>query len=146
LGSERKRRGSGRTRKPREASWRLCRVPEKAEALDPKDLSLGELSKKSGVSKCYLSHRFVRLVGCSFSIYKARKRIEKAKRLLTTTDKSVGEISDELGCCRVDHFCKNFKAATGYTTTRFRNYFAKHKRFPPDKGWLQGKKMGIKST
>jgi len=94
-----KRWDSGRTRKPREASWRLCRVMEQAESQEPENLNLGKLCEKSGVSRSYVSHNFVPLAGCSFSIYKARRRIEKAKLLLTTTDKSVEEISDELGCC-----------------------------------------------
>ena len=113
---------------------------EQAESQEPENLNLGKLCEKSGVSRSYVSHNFVPLAGCSFSIYKARRRIEKAKHLLTTTDKSVEDISDELGCCGPSYFCRNFKAATGYTTTQFRNYFAKHKRFPLDKGWLCARK------
>lgn len=108
--------------------------------MDSNDLCLGKLCEKAGVSRSYVSHNFLPLAGCSFNVYKARRRMEKAKRLLTTKDKSVGEISEELGCCGPSYFCKNFKAATGYTTTQFRNFFSKHKRFPPDKGWLCARK------
>lgn len=146
LGRRSVNQGSGRKGKPKDVSWLLRRVSEEAEALDLKDLSLGELGNKIGVSRSYVAHNFVPLAGCSFSVYKARRRIKKAKLLLTTTDKSVEDISDEVGCCRSDYFCKNFKAATGYTTTEFRGYFVKHKRFPPDKGWLRCTKIGIECT
>ena len=114
---------------------------DEAEALDSNDLSQRALCEKAGVSKSFVSHNFPQAAECSFRLFKVRKRIEKAKHLLTTTDKSVEKISDELGCCGPSYFCRTFKEATGYTTIRFRNYFAKHKRFPPDKGWLGAQKV-----
>ncbi len=38
-----------------------------------------------------------------------KKKLEKASRLLMTTDKSIGEISNESGFVNVSHFCKLFQ-------------------------------------
>jgi AraC-like DNA-binding protein len=47
-------------------------------------------------------------------------KIDWAIILLQTTDKTVLEISEELGYSSLSHFCKLFRAQTGETPRKFR--------------------------
>ena len=47
-------------------------------------------------------------------------KIDWAIILLQTTDKTVLEISEELGYSSLSHFCKMFRAQTGKTPGKFR--------------------------
>lgn len=49
-----------------------------------------------------------------------RARIDTAKNRLTDTDESVQVLSEQLGYRNVTHFCRQFKALTGLTPSRFR--------------------------
>ncbi len=99
--------------------------------MDPKNLNLQQLAEVSGVSVFYLSRNFLKLSGCSFDAYKIQRRLDEAKRLLTETTDPIKKISDKVGCCSSDLFAHNFKVATGFTPTAYRNYFWQNHRHPP---------------
>jgi AraC-like DNA-binding protein len=121
LGKKRRQRVTVQKGKSKEISWRLLRAYELAAFMDPKDLNLQQLSEVSGVSVFHLSRSFIKLSGCPFEAYKMRRRLEKAKRLLTETTDPIKKISDVLGCCSPELFTHNFKVATGFTPTAYRN-------------------------
>ncbi len=52
------------------------------------------------------------------------KRIERARRLLLESDRSLAGIAEELGYCDQYFFNRQFKRVTGISPARFRREFA----------------------
>ncbi len=65
---------------------------------------------------------FTRSEHVSLSKYITEIRVEMAKRLLETTEKSCQEICDGVGFSRADVGARTFKRITGRTMKEFRNY------------------------
>jgi AraC-like DNA-binding protein len=72
------------------------------------------------MNKSYLSRLFKQETGETFSEYLMRRRVEKAKRLLRSSEKSVDEITESIGLESVNHFYRIFKRVTGTTPGAFR--------------------------
>lgn len=84
------------------------------------EITLDELCSVSGISKQYLCLLFKNTLGTRPMEYIAKRRIQAAKELLVSTDKSVEEISEEVGFCTASYFCKLFKRYEGMTPSAFR--------------------------
>lgn len=76
-------------------------------------LTLDELAQKAGMSRTYFSSVFKKLNGMTPWEYIGLRRIELAKKLLRTTDKSVLEISLDCGFNNISQFNRQFKGITG---------------------------------
>ena len=61
------------------------------------DLSLDDLSKKTGYSKFYLSRLFSDITGCTIYKYIKMRRITEAARRLTDTEAAIIDIAFEAG-------------------------------------------------
>ena len=61
------------------------------------------------------------LTGMSTSAFITATRISMAKKLLSTTSKTVGEISDQCGFEYQSYFNRIFKNNTGFTPAEYRN-------------------------
>lgn len=85
------------------------------------ELSLEQVSNQVGLSRSYFSSLFHKIEHKTFKIYLMELRIHHAKRLLTSTDKKIYEISCEVGCCDAGYFNRIFKRMTGMTPLQFRN-------------------------
>ena len=83
-------------------------------------LTLEELAKKAGMSRTYFSSVFKSLNGLTPWEYIGLKRIERAKRLLLTSDKSVLEISLDCGFNSISQFNRQFKHITGRTPLEYK--------------------------
>ena len=64
--------------------------------------------------------------GISPNEWLIRRRIERAKKLLTTTDETVISIAHQVGFADHGYFCRIFKRHTGYTPNGFRIYQMQH--------------------
>ena len=84
-------------------------------------LTLDELAQKAGMSRTYFSAVFKNLNGMTPWEYIGLKRIERAKRLLRTTDKSVLDISLECGFNNVSQFNRQFKRITGLKPLEYKS-------------------------
>lgn len=80
-----------------------------------------ELADLAGYSVTYFTRRFREETGFGISDYVKAARIERAKILLNTLDKSVQEISDQLGFTTRNYFTHCFRDVTGMTPVEFRN-------------------------
>lgn len=83
-------------------------------------ISLDTLSGQFYLNKEYLSKIFKQEYAVSIFDYVDFLRIEKAKKLLTETEKSVGEITEELGFYDESHFNRKFKKMTGTTPREYK--------------------------
>ena len=83
-------------------------------------LTLPRLSEWTGYSDTYLSKKFREETGQTISEYIAASRIERAKDLLISTDRSIREICESVGWPGQSRFGACFKKATGMTPGEYR--------------------------
>lgn len=80
------------------------------------------LAEQMELSKDYMGKLFRNSLGVTISDYCTRLKMEKAKSMLTGTNKKVYEIGDELGYSTVDYFTRLFKNYTGCTPAGYRRH------------------------
>lgn len=78
------------------------------------------VAEACGVSRKTLCTRFKQETGETFASYVRRLRIERAQRLLDTTDLEVSQIAYHTGFSSQSHLQTVFKMATGYTPREWR--------------------------
>ena len=86
-----------------------------SEALDG-----DSVAEACGVSRKTLCTRFKKETGETFASYVRRLRVERARRLLDTTDHEVAHIAYETGFSSQSHLQTVFKQMTGYTPREWR--------------------------
>jgi AraC family transcriptional regulator len=83
-------------------------------------LSLGRIADAAQLSPFHFNHVFRLLTGIPPSVYLAALRIEQAKKLLLTTEKSVTDICFDVGYTSQGTFTTRFSQFVGTTPTRLR--------------------------
>ncbi len=83
-------------------------------------VSMNEMAQLCHLSSNYFSRLFHREMGESFVTHVNRRKIELAKRELRETNKSVSQISTELGYLNTSHFINLFKRFEGITPLLYR--------------------------
>lgn len=89
------------------------------ENLDKK-LSLDDISGHIYMDKCRFCSQFKQVTGYLFSEYINLVRIERAKILLSHTEKDISEIASSLGFGSQGYFSTIFKKNTNLTPSKFR--------------------------
>ena len=93
------------------------------------ELSLGrkirvaDLAALVGYTEYYLTEKFKKETGQSVSSYIRYAKVERAKVLLESGEKSVKEISELLAFNTVNYFIQSFRETTGYTPAQYRKKF-----------------------
>jgi AraC-like DNA-binding protein len=93
------------------------------EHLD-EEISLGELARRVGSSKFYICKLFKRCMGITFTEYRSRCRVEKAKSLLLEPNRRVSEIAFDAGFQSLTHFNRIFRSIVGESPSNFRDGLA----------------------
>lgn len=83
-------------------------------------ISLSMLAETTGMNASYISHLFKKEVGLTISEYIQNERIEEAKKMMLSSNKSLAEIYTPLGFIDQSHFTKVFKKFAGVTPKDFR--------------------------
>lgn len=84
------------------------------------ELTLDEISRRINISPYYFSKLFKEEIGQSFIEYMTNVRMETAKTLLLTTNKSMKEICSEIGYADPNYFSRTFKKNVGVTPTEYK--------------------------
>lgn len=84
------------------------------------DISLDALGKKVGLSPIYISKMFKERLGINYIDFLTECRIEKAKKLLCDPEKSIKEITFEVGYHEPNYFSKVFKKVCNTSPKEFR--------------------------
>ncbi len=84
-------------------------------------MSLEKISNHLGITPEYASACFKKHMGISLMKYSKKIKIDRAKVLLLTTNKSLLDISISLGFYDQSHFSRTFKSFEGITPSQFRN-------------------------
>ena len=85
-----------------------------------KDLSVQDISKEVNVSKSVLYKQFHRYYGCTVSEYINQLRVEKSTALLTHTNFSIEDISQQCGFLSAAYYSKVFKRLKNTTPLKYR--------------------------
>lgn len=87
------------------------------------NITLQDIAKKEFLSTDYLSHGIKDVTGYSFTDLLNSNRVEEALKLLLDTDKTISEISEEVGFSHTRYFNKHFKIQYNYTPFQYRKKF-----------------------
>lgn len=85
-----------------------------------KNISIGEIADKLGVSVYYLCHLFKKKTAVSIIKYRDQYRLASAKRMLIETDDSIADISDRCGYSDSAYFIKCFRKKENITPAKYR--------------------------
>ena len=89
-------------------------------------LNLEDLASELNLSISYMSNCFKKNMGISIMKYYKKIKINRAKTLIKSTDKSILEISTTLSFCDQCNFSKIFKDIVGCTPIEYRNNYMKN--------------------
>lgn len=84
------------------------------------DLTLPHLAETLDISPHHFAHVFRRAVGIAPHKYVIRRRVERAKELLETTDLPIVQVALSVGCANQSHFSAMFHRVTGLTPHCYR--------------------------
>lgn len=100
--------------------YQIKKALELIESNYHKDISLDEISETLNISPYYFSKLFKENQGEGFIEYLTRKRIDKAKLMLTDPEKSIKEIGIACGYSDPNYFSRIFKKSTGMTPSEYK--------------------------
>lgn len=84
------------------------------------NVNISTIAEKIGITPRYMSKLFYDQTGIHLLSYINDVRIEHAKLLLRTTEKTVDEIAEETGFANTRTFRRNFQKATGATAREYK--------------------------
>jgi transcriptional regulator GlxA family with amidase domain len=93
-------------------------------------LTAEAMARKAAMSQRSLNRRFLAATRLTPRAYLARLRIEAAKHMLETTDRSVQEVTAAIGYEDTRSFARSFRAAVGMAPASYRRRFGDAKRSP----------------
>lgn len=101
-------------------AYKLKRVTDFLHEVLDEEFNLARLAAEAGLSEFHFCRAFKHSTGVTPSAYFIRLRIEKARRLLRETEKSVIEVGMEVGYSSPSHFAKVFRREVGVSPTQYR--------------------------
>jgi len=102
------------------APWRLKRCLDFVDAHISRSITLADLGQIACLSPMHLGAQFKKAVGMTPHSYILQRRIDRAKRLLLSSDDSAAAIGNAVGFANPAHFCTVFRKAVGHTPARWR--------------------------
>ena len=87
------------------------------------EISLSVLAEEFHLNPQYISQLFKTEIGVGFLAYLTNIRMERAKKLLLTTNLSIAEVSEQSGYADYRVFTKVFKQSEGITPSQYRRDF-----------------------
>lgn len=85
-----------------------------------RNIDVGALAYKIGISENYLCYMFLKKIGMSLWEYREQCRFSNAKKLLISTEKSIGEICADCGFDESVNFVRMFTETEGLTPIEYR--------------------------
>lgn len=97
------------------------KIAEYINSNPSKNINMDELAKISCMSTAKLKYVFKAVYSMSLRDYKISTRMNYAKKMLTKTEESIGNIAKELGYKSSSSFSDTFKNQCGITPKQYRN-------------------------
>ena len=108
------------SQKEKQSYQRLIQAIKYIDTHFKEDITLDNIARKVGYSRCYFSSIFKKCMGMSIWDYICIKRIEEALTQIKTTDKNITDIALDCGFNTAVNFNKLFKKYTNVTPNFFR--------------------------
>ena len=89
-------------------------------SLNLSEITANDVAEFCGYSYTYFSEMFKNSMHINFRDYLIKARINKAEKLLLTTDMEITEIAMATGFSTASHFVKLFKSAKGTTPSKYK--------------------------
>ena len=83
-------------------------------------ITTANLAKKAGIPRNKLQYGFQEVYGCTIRSFRQQQLMERAKKLLSTTEESLGIIAIMIGYTTNSAFTTAFKNKNGITPVEFR--------------------------
>ncbi|MCA0755421.1 helix-turn-helix domain-containing protein [Paenibacillus sp. N4] len=99
---------------------RIADILRELQLFPAQKISLPDLARRSCLSTSRLSHLFKEQVGDTILNTLCKFRLEKAARILSSTNRQVTEIASDVGFDCSIHFTRKFKEAFGETPSKYR--------------------------
>ncbi len=103
-------------------AFKLRKVTDLLEAHLDDEFSLSQLANEAGISEFHFSRLFKKTTGFAPSRFFIRMRMEKARRLLRETSKSVIEVGLDVGYSSPSHFAQIFRREVGVVPSQYRTH------------------------
>lgn len=94
----------------------------------PLPITVQDVAARVHMSKSSFMRFFKQVTGQSFITYLNQFRVSRAQALLKTTDKSIAEVSQEVGFCDQSYFGLLFRKLTGRTPREYKYSVEEHQR------------------
>ena len=107
-------------RLPAKASSKIDEIAKRIQNAPDAEYPTETLAGEYGVSIASFSNSFKRAKGLPLHAYVLNCRIDKARRLLSTTKRSVSSIGQELGFYSTQHFANTFRRVIGANPGEYR--------------------------
>jgi AraC-type DNA-binding domain-containing proteins len=88
------------------------------------NMKVSRLAEHFGYNAKHLSFLFSEIAGVTLKQFMLQEKMDAAKSMLTDTNQSIKEISEQLGYSDSHQFMHSFKKMTGLTPTDYRNAYA----------------------
>lgn len=102
---------------------KLLKVSQEIEEYPERDYSVAGISKKTGISIPRLQTGFKEKHGLTVALFIKESRLEKAEKLLRTSNLNVSEIVCQIGLTSRSYFSKIFKEKYHCTPSEYKNDF-----------------------
>lgn len=106
--------------KGRMAPWQIRKVASQVETNLDKPIRSSDLASAVRLSPCHFSRVFRTSFGESPLEYVTKKRIERAKQQMLSTDSPLGDIALDCGFADQAHFSRMFRRVTGESPSAWR--------------------------
>lgn len=107
-------------RTPRKATSSIERIARRIRERPNAEYPAAAMARESHLSLSAFSDAFKQAMGLPLHAYVLNCRVERAKRLLATTKRSISSIAQELGFYSTQHFALTFKRIIGKHPRDFR--------------------------
>lgn len=104
-----------------ESNHRMVRLRTEIFTMTDRKFSVDEMAAEMNMSRSGFQHLYKKMFGVSVTKDMTRGRMERAKRLLSSTNLTVSEIAHRCGYVNGYSFMRKFKEECGQTPTEFRN-------------------------
>ena len=102
------------------APWQEQRILSYIEQHLDGPIRIADLAALSRLSVSYFSVAFRQSFGLSLQTFIAQRRVERAQRLMLTTNQTLTDIALACGFCDQAHFCRRFRRVAGRTPNSWR--------------------------
>jgi AraC family transcriptional regulator len=104
--------------------WQMNRVREMVETLPSRDIHIADLAQACGISARHLMRGFKATMGTTVHGYVEHVRIERTKRLLSSTRIPLETLAAEVGYSSGSHMATAFSRSQGMSPSLFRQRFS----------------------